>query len=108
MLLLQNRRGADEVSQRAFGIMQRQVDQLGRLVNQLLDVARVVGGRITVAPQRIDIEEAIRQCVASLAASGQLDRHTMNINAEPVWLEVDPVRLDQILQNLLSNSLKFT
>ena len=51
---------------------------------------------------------AVRACLATLESTEKLRHHAVSIDAEPVWVEADAARIEQIITNLLSNSLKFT
>ena len=105
--LLDRAPGGDR-PKKALDILNRQTEHLTRLVNDLLDVARVTAGRMPLVPQPLDVAEAVRKAVNALDAAGRLDDHRVEIEAEPVWLRADPVRLEQILSNLLANALKYT
>jgi signal transduction histidine kinase/ActR/RegA family two-component response regulator len=94
---------------RAREIMGRQVSHLTRLVDDLLDVARISRGKIELRKERLDILELVRQTVedhrsAMTAAGLQLD---LQLAAGSLWVEGDRVRLAQSLGNLLENAAKF-
>jgi CheY-like chemotaxis protein len=80
---------------------------MGRLVDDLLDVGRAVTGKIVLDRHPIDLAEAVRSCVAAVTSNQPVAR-LIEIAAETVWVDADPVRLEQIVGNLLSNALKFT
>ena len=52
--------------------------------------------------------EVVRRCIATLDGGGKLDHHVVTVDAEPAWVAADAARIEQIVTNLLSNSLKFT
>ncbi len=92
---------------RVSGVIQRQVVHMARLVDDLLDVGRVVTGKITLTRRSIDLAENVRASVgAVLAARTSLE--SVELNLQPVCVNGDPVRLEQIVGNLLSNALKFS
>jgi K+-sensing histidine kinase KdpD len=97
-----------EMATRAGAIIRRQTEQLSRLVDDLLDVARVTTGKIVLSREALDLEDTVRRCVASLRDAGRLERHRMEIDAAPVWVDADRMRLEQIIENLLTNSVKYT
>ena len=107
-LWLLDRAGGEERPRKALDILRRQTEHLTRLVNDLLDVARVTAGRMPLVPQPLNIAEAVRKAVNALDAAGRLDDHRVEVEAVPVWLRADPVRLEQILSNLVSNAVKYT
>jgi signal transduction histidine kinase/ActR/RegA family two-component response regulator len=99
--------GADKI-ERAQAILRRQSRHLGRIVDDLLDVSRVVSGKIFLARQRIDLAETVRECVATVAATGAAQEHVVNLHTESAWVDADPTRIEQIISNLLINALRYT
>ncbi|HYE90014.1 MAG TPA: HAMP domain-containing sensor histidine kinase, partial [Terriglobales bacterium] len=89
-------------------VIGRQIRHLTRLVDDLLDVSRVTSGKIDLARKPLDVDVAVRNCVASLQAGGTLSRHRLELETEPVWVDADDVRLDQVVNNLLVNAVKYT
>ena len=89
-------------------VIERQVRHLKRLVDDLLDAARVQAGKVTLNRRPVDLAEAVHQAVSMLPGTGASTQHVVQVNAESVGINVDPTRLDQILVNLLSNAVKFT
>ena len=94
----------------ARGVIHRQVEQLARLVDDLMDASRLNYGKVTLRKQQVDLGAAVRASVET--ARPQIDargHHLMvDLPAEPLWIEADPTRLEQILTNLLSNAAKYT
>jgi signal transduction histidine kinase/CheY-like chemotaxis protein len=93
---------------RAVEILRRQTEHLTRLVNDLLDVARVAAGKMPIVPQPLDLADAVRRTVNALDAAGKLDDHDVQVEAEALWLRADPARLDQMLAHVVVNAVKFT
>ncbi len=86
---------------------ERQVDRLTTLINQLLDVTRITAGRLALAPERVDLAKVVR---AVLARSQELVRRAgsaVSVEADPAIGQWDPVALEAVAVNLLSNALKF-
>ena len=92
---------------RARDIIQRQVSHMARLMDDLLDVGRVVTGKIVLERRPIDLAESVRAYVTAIA-SGEQAEGRVKIETESLWVFADPVRVEQITANLLSNALKFT
>jgi PAS domain S-box-containing protein len=98
---------AGDGAKRPIEIIRRQLNHLVRLTDDLLDVARVAGRKIVLAQQPVDIAEAVKRAMKTLE-SGEARFHRIEIDAQPAWVEGDPVRLEQIAANLLDNAVKFT
>lgn len=91
-------------------LMRSQVEHLVRLVDDLLDVSRIVRGKIELRQETITLDAIVKQTVAAIqpivdARQQQLNVHLPN---SPICVYADPVRLVQILENLLSNASKYT
>jgi PAS domain S-box-containing protein len=108
---LLRRAGADpEASARVHAIMDRQLDQLVHLVDDLLDVARVTRGQVELRREWIDLGELLRAAADTSAPLIEAARHrfSLRLPAEPVTLYGDPTRLTQVLSNLLNNAARYT
>lgn len=99
---------ADDTAVRARGAIRHQISHLSRLVDDLLDVTRVTGGTIVLTCQPVSLATSVQRLVRALAGTGRLERHVLDVQAEPVWVNADPVRLEEIVSNLLSNAIKYT
>ena len=97
-----------EQDSRARDVIIRQTEHLTRLVDDLLDVTRGALGKIELVRTEMDMAEVVRRCIATLDGGGKLDHHVVTVDAEPAWVAADAARIEQIVTNLLSNSLKFT
>ncbi len=91
-------------------VIDRQVSQLARLVDDLLDVTRITSGKIIVHKAPIDLNAAVERAVESTRPMLDARRHTLNVALadEPVIVEGDMVRLSQAILNLLNNAAKYT
>jgi signal transduction histidine kinase/ActR/RegA family two-component response regulator len=108
--LLRLRRTADEQAGWAGRVIERQVDQLARLVDDLLDVSRISQGKIILRRQQVELAEVVERAVESSRPLIEDRRHELveSLPPGPVWLEADPVRLAQVIANLLNNAAKYT
>jgi PAS domain S-box-containing protein len=106
--VLERVRVEDLRGQRATQIIARQTQHLARLMDDLLDVGRVVTGKITLERRPMDLLAASRRAVATLRAAGVTERHDVAVDGHPVWVNGDATRLEQVVTNLVSNALKFT
>jgi signal transduction histidine kinase/ActR/RegA family two-component response regulator len=93
---------------RARDVIARQVGHLTRLTDDLLDASRALTGKIALRPVALDVAEVAAQSLATLRASQRLRGHRVVEQLESAWTEVDPIRLDQIISNLLVNAAKYT
>jgi signal transduction histidine kinase len=89
-------------------VIERQVRHLKRLVDDLLDAARVQAGKVTLNRRPVDLAEAVHQAVVVLHGPEASTQHILQVDAESVGINVDPTRLEQIIVNLLTNAVKFT
>lgn len=106
--VLQSRGASPESERYARDVVQRQAGHLGRIVDDLLDVSRVMTGKIRLDMRRVDLAEALRRCAGTLAAAGRTSRHEVTVRTVPAWIDADTTRLDQVICNLLINAVKYT
>jgi signal transduction histidine kinase len=88
----------------AQGIISRQVVQLGRVVDDLLDVSRVTSGKIALDRRPLDLAALARRVIALIGVS----THAVSVDAAEVWVDADAARLEQVVVNLLENARKYT
>ena len=95
---------------RMNSVIERQVAQLSRLVDDLLDVSRVNGGKLRVERQQVDLRVLIDEVVDSCrpAMDQRLQQLVLQAPPTPIVLNGDPMRLAQVLRNLLDNASKYT
>jgi two-component system CheB/CheR fusion protein len=108
--LVRHPKASGPTIEHAWDVIERQVTTLTRLVGDLLDVARISSGRLQIQKTMVDLAGVVRRAVdavdLSVTARGQ--EMTLVLPPDPVELEVDPIRLEQALGNLLNNASKFT
>ena len=97
-----------ETSARARAIIKRQSRHLAHIVDDLLDLGRLMNGKVALVRQRLDLADAVRDCVQSLQTTGRDEHHQLRVQAAPAWIEADPTRVEQIISNLIGNALKYT
>jgi len=89
-------------------IIVRQTRYLTRLLEDLLDVSKLVSGKITLRRRPDDLKKIVSRVLSSFEEVGKTTRHTVGLVGESVMVDVDPVRLEQVVGNLLDNALKYT
>ena len=97
-------------SRQAREMMERQIHHLVRLVDDLLDVSRVMRGKIDLRRERIELATVIARAVETCQPLIDAQRHRLEISSanEAMPLDADPVRLAQVVGNLLTNAAKYT
>jgi PAS domain S-box-containing protein len=95
---------------RVRDVMERQVNQMVHLVNDLLDVARITRGQIELKLERTDLKAIIASAVETSTPLIEAGRHQLQVvlDEQMLALEADPTRLAQVLGNLLNNAAKYT
>ena len=95
---------------RFLGILERQSAQMAALLDDLLEASRVTQNKISLKRRALDLRSAAREAVDS--ARGLFDARgltfTAELDGEPLWIDADPSRLQQIQANLLNNAAKYT
>ena len=93
-------------------IIRRQTDHLARLVDDLLDVSRITSGKIVLQRRPVDLCDLARRAVKAIDGAARKQRHEVFVaaspNCQPVFVDADPVRLEQVINNLLTNAIKYT
>jgi two-component system CheB/CheR fusion protein len=108
--LLAMRASEDPELRQLHELIGRQAAHMARLVDDLLDVSRIERGKLTLQTRRLDFGEAVARTLA--ASRGQVEerQHQLDLDlpAEPVEVEADPARVDQMVANLVTNACKYT
>jgi len=101
------RRGNIEAPlRRHLDVIGRQVAHLSRLVDDLLDVSRITSGKILLQTEPVDLSRLIERALETAAqVTGRID---VDLPREPLWVSGDPVRLEQVMVNLIGNAIKYT
>jgi PAS domain S-box-containing protein len=99
-----------EAKEELFDLMQRQIANLAHLIDDLLDVSRINQGKIQLRRELIDAAVPFRRAVASVRPLVEERRHSfaVEIAGEPMPIQADPTRVEQIIANLLTNAAKYT
>ncbi|HLL01489.1 MAG TPA: ATP-binding protein [Myxococcaceae bacterium] len=104
LALLRRKVGPEQIER--IELFERQIDRLTRLVNQLLDASQLGSGRLPLQRTRLNLAEVARRVSEPLvSASG---RHTLQLELSAVEGELDELRIEQVLHNLVSNAIKYS
>jgi signal transduction histidine kinase/ActR/RegA family two-component response regulator len=108
--LLERTPGATPQMHKLANVIGRQVDHMAKLLDDLLDAARISSGKITLKPQPLVLAEVLQQAVDTMQPCIQERHQTLQFELPPesVVVEGDQVRLTQVFTNLLANASKYT
>jgi len=97
-------------AERVHEMMERQVNHLVRLVDDLLEISRITSGKIELRTEPVEIAAVVRSAIETSKPLIEAGGHQLAISlpAEPLTVQADPVRLSQIIANLLNNAAKYT
>src|SRR5204863_5439676 len=98
------------IQQKARTIIRRQAGNLVVLINDLLEVSRILGGRIQLHQEDLDARGIVQQAIETTRSIIDQNKHelTVSLPAEPTWLHADALRLEEVIVNLLNNAVKYT
>jgi signal transduction histidine kinase len=91
-------------------VLERQVGQMTHLIESVLDIARITHGKMQLHKERVDLTAIIgrvAETTPSISTKAPMQL-TVRFPPEPVWVEADPSRLEQVLMNVLNNAIKYT
>jgi PAS domain S-box-containing protein len=109
-LAVLRRQGPGEVRARALEVLQRNAALLTRLIGDLLDVSRIVSGKLEIEREPFDLLAVVQGAVTALGPSARERGVALELHAapEPAFVEGEPERMEQVLRNVIENALKFT
>jgi two-component system, sensor histidine kinase len=96
--------------QRVRQMMDRQVTQLVKLIDDLLEVSRISTGKVVLQSERLDMRRVVEAALESSQPAILAGQHTLHLDLPqtPVWVRGDPSRLEQVICNLVNNACKYT
>ncbi len=99
-----------EAASRAREMMDRQIGQMVRLIDDLMDVSRITLGKVTLKKERLMLRTVIDAAIETSRPLIDANHHGLRVNVpdEAIWVEADRTRLAQVLGNLLNNAAKYT
>ena len=109
LAVFRHRADGDPDAIRLGAMMERQVSHLVRLVDDLLDVSRVTRGKVELRRESVELTAVVARAAEGARGSLAERRHSLEVELPgPVWVEADPDRIEQVVDNLLSNAGKYT
>ena len=110
LYLLRSANHDRDLMKRLLEMMERQVGHMVRLVDDLMEVSRITLGKLELRTETVDLAKVVRHAAETsrplIEAGGH--RFSISLPREPLVLEVDPVRLEQVIANLLNNAAKYS
>lgn len=102
--------GNPQLAARALPVAQRQLQHMSHLVDDMLDMGRVLNDRLDLELRRVSVQDLVAQAVQACTAAAEARGHLVrtDLPAEPLCVDADPVRFGQVMANLLGNAIKFT
>jgi PAS domain S-box-containing protein len=108
--ILRQMKTGDPIIEQAGNIINRQVVQLVRLVDDLLDISRITKGKLRLTKEKVEMRVVANHAAESVRPLMDARKHDFSVSLPtvPIWVEADPARLEQIVVNLLNNAAKYT
>ena len=108
--LLRLQKHEDPIQAQARGIIERQVGQLTRLIDDLMEISRISTGRIHLQEERLAFNGIVENALETVRPLIEKHQHSLEVALSPltVWLYADASRLEQVVVNLITNAAKYT
>jgi signal transduction histidine kinase/CheY-like chemotaxis protein len=106
--LMKLRSGEDSETVHEQEVIQRQVDHMVRLVDDLLDVSRIASGKVELRKETVPLADVLNKAIEMAGPLLEQKQHRLLVDMQPVRWHGDPARLAQVVSNLLSNAARYT
>ncbi len=108
--ILRQVRTNNPIIEQAGNIINRQVVQMVRLVDDLLDISRITKGKLRLTKEKVEVRVVANRAAETARPLMDARKHDFSVSLPtgPVWVEADPARMEQIFVNLLNNAAKYT
>jgi len=97
-----------ELAANARAIAARQTRHLAHMMDDLLDVGRVISGKVLLNRRAVDLAMIAQRLMSTLEVTGEAQRHVVELQLQPAWIDADATRIEQVMSNLVTNALKYT
>jgi PAS domain S-box-containing protein len=100
----------DPIIEQAGNIIDRQVGQMVRLVDDLLDISRITKGKLRLTKELVELRVVVNNAAETARSIMDARKHEFSVSlpTRPIWVEADPARMEQVVVNLLNNAAKYT
>jgi two-component system CheB/CheR fusion protein len=107
---IMRRGGGKKNNRQALEIIERQLRQIVRLVDDLLDISRITRGKFNLQTETVELRKAIEIALETVRPAIDAAGHTLEVSlpSKPIYLDADEIRLTQVFINLLTNSARYT
>ncbi len=108
--ILRQMKTNDPIIEQAGNIIDRQVGLMVRLVDDLLDISRITKGKLRLTTEPVELRVVVNNAAEDVRPVMNAHRHDFSVSlpTEPIWVQADPARLEQVVVNLLNNAAKYT
>jgi PAS domain S-box-containing protein len=108
--ILRQMRTNDPIIEQAGNIIDRQVGVMARLVDDLLDISRITKGKLRLTKEPVELRVVVNHAAETVRPLMNARKHEFSVSlpTQPVWVEADPARMEQVVVNLLDNAAKYT
>ncbi|HYF12788.1 MAG TPA: HAMP domain-containing sensor histidine kinase [Candidatus Paceibacterota bacterium] len=97
-------------TRKTLSVMQRNITAMRQLIDDLLEVSRITRDKISLKKEKIDLRDIVKDVVGATRSDGAKKQQTikLTVSSDPCFVSADPVRMTQVLTNIVDNSIKFT
>lgn len=106
--VLESPKAQPQLQRQAMEILARQMGNMSKLIDELLDVVRLSSGKVILQTRRLRLDHELRQALSTFVASGRAAHLRVDTDLQPAEVQGDPARLEQVFTNLFDNAAKFT
>jgi signal transduction histidine kinase/CheY-like chemotaxis protein len=99
---------ADPMARNARSIIRRQTLHLSHMIGDLLDMTRILSGKVRLVREPMDLSQLVRRTLEMLTLTGDTAKHSVESRLDEAWVEADASRLEQVVTNLIGNAIKYT